>query len=67
MCMKRTNILLDETLISEGLEITGLKTQKALVHHALTGLVRRGRQRKILQLAGKHKWVGNLNQMREMR
>ena len=67
MCMKRTNVVLDEKLINEGLEMTGLKTQKALIDRALRDLVRRGRQKDMLRHEGKVRWEGDLNEMREMR
>ena len=39
--MKRTNIVLNQKLVREGLKSTGLKTRRALVEHALQELVRR--------------------------
>jgi Arc/MetJ family transcription regulator len=33
--MKRTNIVLDESLVRRGLKATGLKTRRALMHRAL--------------------------------
>lgn len=65
--MKRTNIVLDEDLIKEGLKITGLKTRRALVDHALRELLRRESQKEIMQLRGKIHWEGNLDEMRQMR
>ena len=65
--MKRTNIVLDEALVREGLKATGLKTRRALVDHALRDLVRRERQMGILALEGKIHWVGDLNKMRRAR
>lgn len=65
--MKRTNIVLDEGLVAKGLKITGLKTQKALVNHALSQLVRRETQLGLLGLRGKVKWDGDLSAMRKGR
>jgi Arc/MetJ family transcription regulator len=65
--MKRTNIVLDETLVRQGLKATGLKTRRALVHHALEELVRREKQMGLLALEGKIKWTGDLNKMRRSR
>ena len=48
--MKRTNIVIDNDLVSQGLKLTGLKTQKELVHHALVQLVRRESQLGLLKL-----------------
>lgn len=66
-CMKRTNIVLDEALVSEGLSLTGLPSQKALVDHALRELVKRKRRKQVLRHFGKVKWDGNLDEMRTMR
>ena len=65
--VKRTNIVLDEALVREGLKATGLKTRRALVDQALRDLVRRERQMGILALEGKIRWVGDLNKMRRAR
>jgi Arc/MetJ family transcription regulator len=65
--MKRTNIVLDEKLVAEGLKLTGLKTQRDLVHHALKQLVRREQQLGILELRGKIDWEGDLSLMRKGR
>jgi Arc/MetJ family transcription regulator len=65
--MKRTNIVMDEALVRQGLKATGLKTRRALVHHALQELVRRERQMGLLALEGKIKWTGDLNKMRRNR
>lgn len=67
MCMKRTNIVLDESLIDEGLQLTGLPSQRALVDHALRELVKRKRRKNILRHSGRVKWEGDLDSMREMR
>ena len=67
MCMKRTNIVMDEELVAEAKELTGIPTQRALVDHALRELVKRKKQKRILKHFGKVKWEGNLNEMRELR
>lgn len=67
MCMKRTNVVLDEELIHRGIELTGLKTQRDLIDYALRELVRRKEQKKIIQLKGAIDWQGDLNEMRELR
>jgi Arc/MetJ family transcription regulator len=64
---KRTNIVLDEGLVRQGLKATGIKTRRALVHHALQELVRREKQMGLLALKGKINWTGNLNEMRRSR
>jgi Arc/MetJ family transcription regulator len=65
--MKRTGIVMDEDLVRQGLKSTGLKTRRALVHHALQELVRREKQMGLLALEGKIKWTGDLNKMRRSR
>ncbi len=64
MCMKRTNIVLDEHLIDNGMRLTGLKTQRELIDYALKELVRRKEQKSLLKLRGQFKWEGDLNHMR---
>jgi Arc/MetJ family transcription regulator len=65
--MKRTNIVLDDGLVSQGLKLTGLKTQRDLVHHALQQLVRRESQKGLLKLKGSVAWEGDLSEMRRAR
>jgi Arc/MetJ family transcription regulator len=65
--MKRTNIVMDENLVRRGLRATGLKTRRALVHHALQELVRREKQKEFLALKGKINWTGDLSEMRRNR
>jgi len=65
--MKRTNIVLDESLVRAGLLATGMKTRRALVHHALQELVRREKQHELLALEGKLRWTGELKSMRRRR
>jgi Arc/MetJ family transcription regulator len=65
--VKRTNIVLDEVLVRQGLKATGMKTRRALVHHALQELVRREKQLSLLALEGKVRWTGDLNAMRRRR
>ncbi|HEY3761839.1 MAG TPA: type II toxin-antitoxin system VapB family antitoxin [Verrucomicrobiae bacterium] len=64
---KRTNIVLDKNLVREGMKRTGIKTQRALVNHALSELVRREKQKDLLKLEGKIRWTGDLNKMRRYR
>jgi Arc/MetJ family transcription regulator len=63
----RTNIDLNDQLITKGLQISGLKTKKDLVHLALSEFVRRNDQKNILSLRGKVDWSGNLNSSRKNR
>jgi len=43
------------------------RARRALVHHALSELVRREKQMGLLKLEGKIKWTGDLNKMRRYR
>lgn len=63
----KTNIHIDDVLVKEGFRLTGFKTKKDLVNHALCELVRRKNQKQILSLKGKIEWQGDLNKMRESR
>lgn len=65
--MKRTNLVLDERLVGDGMRLTGINTQRALVDHALRELVRRKRQKEILKLKGRINWQGDLQQLRASR
>ena len=65
--IKRTNIVLDVGLVRQGLKATGMKTRRALVHHALQELVRREKQLGLLAFEGKIRWTGDLNAMRRRR
>ena len=65
--MGRTNINLDDTLISRGMEITGLRTKRELVDLALRELVRKEDQKSILSLEGSIRWNGNLDEIRQDR
>lgn len=65
--MKRTNIVLDEKLVQEGLKRTGIKTRRALIDFALKELVRREKQVGLLSLKGSVHWEGDLAAMRRTR
>jgi Arc/MetJ family transcription regulator len=63
----RTNIEIHDDLIREALRVSGLKTKRAAVEARLKALIRLNRQKKILNLAGKVHWEGNLDESREGR
>jgi len=65
--MKRTNIELDENLVQECINATGIKTQKSLIDHALRELLRHEKQLRILELKGNVTWEGNLDEWRQDR
>ena len=49
----RTNIVLDDALVDEAFSLTGVRTKRALVHLALTELIRQRRKKDLFELAGK--------------
>lgn len=60
----RTNIVIDDILMSSALKVTGLKTKKEAVEEGLKLLVQRNAQREIRKLRGHIHWEGDLNEMR---
>ncbi len=64
MCMKRTNLVLDEDLLREATRLSGETTYSAAVSRALEEFVRRIRARQILELRGSGAWEGDLQEMR---
>ena len=58
--MGRTNIVLDDDLVAQCQQATGIQTRRALVDYALRELLRRESQAKILELKGKVEWEGDL-------
>jgi Arc/MetJ family transcription regulator len=60
----RTNIVIDDSLMSEALKRTGLKTKKEAVEQGLRLLVKRNKQQDLRKLRGKLNWEGDLNEMR---
>ena len=63
----RTNVVIDDQLMSEALESTGLKTKKAVIEEALRTLVRLKKQEQVRALRGKLEWEGSLSAWREGR
>jgi Arc/MetJ family transcription regulator len=63
----RTNIELDDRLLSQARKLTGLNTKRAIVDEALRVLIRLYRQRNVRKLRGKLEWQGSLETMREGR
>jgi Arc/MetJ family transcription regulator len=63
----RTNIEIDDDLVREALRLSGLRTKRAAVEAGLKALIPLNRKKKILDLAGKVHWEGNLDESREGR
>ncbi len=60
----RTNIVIDDKLMSVALKASGLRTKKDTIEAGLKLLVKLNRQAKIKSFRGKLKWSGNLDDMR---
>ena len=65
--MARTNIVLDDRLVREGLRRFKCRSKRDLVHLALTELVKSSRRRDLLSLRGRLKWDGDLAALRHLR
>ena len=60
----RTNIVIDDELISSAMAATGAKTKREAVELGLKALLRLQRQGELRQLRGKIDWTGDLETMR---
>lgn len=60
----RTNIEIDDKLLSDAMKATGASTKREVVELGLASLVTLKRQEKIKKYRGKLKWDGDLRQMR---
>ena len=58
--MHRTNTVLDEKLVREGMKLFKKKTKRELIDFALREIIRREKAKGILALEGKVKWEGEL-------
>jgi len=65
--MKRTNLVLDASLLDEAKRLSGEPTLSRTVERALVDFVKRARARRILDLAGSGGWHGDLAVAREDR
>jgi Arc/MetJ family transcription regulator len=63
----RTNIEIDDKLMAEAMKLAGTKTKRETVDHALRELVGRHRRHGILDLAGRVRWEGDLQESRRGR
>lgn len=63
----RTNIEIDDELMSEAQALIGAKTKRETVDHALRELVARQKRLGILELRGRIRWEGDLDEMRQGR
>lgn len=60
----RTNIVIDDNLMSQAIQLSGLETKKAVVEEALKLLINTRNQVELKKLRGKLAWDGDLQQMR---
>jgi len=60
----RTNIEIDDALMSDALKMTGVRTKKEAVELGLKTLIRLKKQERIKQFKGKLRWEGDLEEMR---
>jgi Arc/MetJ family transcription regulator len=60
----RTNIVIDDNLMIDVLQVTGLKTKKEVVELGLKTLLKLKRQDEIKQFKGKLTWNDDLDRMR---
>ncbi len=60
----RTNIVIDETLMSDAIKATGARTKKEAVELGLRALIRLKKQEALRGLRGKLRWRDDLDRMR---
>lgn len=60
----RTNIVIDDVLMTEALNVTGAKTKREAVELALRTLIRLYRQGELKAYRGKLHWEGDLEKSR---
>jgi Arc/MetJ family transcription regulator len=63
----RTNIEIDDTLMTEAQKASGHATKKQTVEQALRLMIRLRRQREVATAFGKYRWRGNLARSRKGR
>ena len=60
----RTTLVIDDKLMAEALQATGLQTRQETVEEGLKTLIRLKKQADIRSLRGRLKWEGDLEAMR---
>ncbi len=60
----RTNIVIDEELLSGAMRATGATTKRQVVELGLASLIKLKEQERIRGLRGKLRWTGDLDAMR---
>ncbi|CAM3019912.1 DUF2191 domain-containing protein [Komagataeibacter xylinus] len=60
----RTNIIIDDALMTDALKAAGVKTKREAVELGLRMLIKLKQQRELRTLRGKLDWQGDLDAMR---
>jgi len=60
----RTNIVIDDKLMTDALRVTGLRTKREAVELGLRTVLRLSKQADIRRMRGKLQWQGDLDAMR---
>ena len=63
----RTNIVLDDDLVEQARQLTGIKIKKELIQEALRTLIRLRQQGEVRKLRGMLHWEGDLDELRRSR
>jgi Arc/MetJ family transcription regulator len=63
----RTTLNLDDDTMQAAMSLASGRTRTEVVNEALRRFVRSERQQKLLQLRGKFRWEGNIDQLRKRR
>ncbi|GHU70944.1 DUF2191 domain-containing protein [Spirochaetia bacterium] len=63
----RTNVDLDDTLVTQAMKISGINTKRAVLNMVLKEYIRKNNLKRILKYKGSNVWEGNLEEMRTMR
>ena len=60
----RTNVVIDDQLMSKALKVSGFRTKRSAIEAGLRLLTQRSGQDRLLQLKGRIQWKGTLAEMR---
>jgi Arc/MetJ family transcription regulator len=65
MPARRTNVVIDDELMTQALCSSGCRTKRAAIESGLRLLVQINNQQKLRQFKGKITWEGDLEEMRK--
>lgn len=63
--MKRTNVMVDDTLVARAKSLIGVRTTREVLERALRELVAREEQRRLVDRMRGSGWIGDLETMRQ--